>query len=145
MNEENGFRGPTTYANAHAAEIEKHYAALEMDLGAGHPLGFITGGKPELLTLLAPVSQVLLSSGAGLSRKEASAGSDISVLGTRGVPTFEPWVDQRTYFNYHHTPADTLDKVNPRELQENTAVMTVLAYALANFPGALPRYPPQAQ
>jgi Zn-dependent M28 family amino/carboxypeptidase len=139
MNEENGFRGPTTYAEVHDKEMAKHYAAIEMDLGAGHPLGFIAGGKPELARLLAPVNEVLRSSGAGLSRVEASAGSDIGVLSAKGVPTFEPWVDQRTYFNYHHTPADTLDKVNPRELQENVAVISVLAYALANFSGPLPR------
>ena len=139
MNEENGFRGPVTYAETHAKELDKHYAAIELDLGAGHPLGFIAGGKPELVTILAPVNDVLRSSGAGLSRTEAGAGSDISVLGNKGVPTFEPWVDQRTYFNYHHTPADTLDKVNPRELQENAAVMSVLAYALANLSGPLPR------
>jgi hypothetical protein len=91
------------------------------------------------VSILTPVNEVLRSSGAGLSRTEPRAGSDISVLGARGVPTFEPWVDQRSYFNYHHTPADTLDKVNPRELQENTAVMCVLAYALANLAGPLPR------
>jgi Zn-dependent M28 family amino/carboxypeptidase len=139
MNEENGFRGPNTYVETHKNEIDKHYAAIEMDLGAGHPIGFIAGGKPELVSILTPVNEVLRSSGAGLSRTEPRAGSDISVLGARGVPTFEPWVDQRSYFNYHHTPADTLDKVNPRELQENTAVMCVLAYALANLAGPLPR------
>jgi Zn-dependent M28 family amino/carboxypeptidase len=139
MNEENGFRGPNTYVKDHEKELDKHFAAIELDLGAGHPLGFIAGGKPELVAILAPVAEVLRSSGAGLSRTEPRAGSDIGVLGARGVPTFEPWVDQRTYFNYHHTPADTLDKVNPRELAENVAVMAVLAYGLANLNGPLPR------
>jgi Zn-dependent M28 family amino/carboxypeptidase len=139
MNEENGFRGPNTYVKDHKKELGKHFAAIELDLGAGHPLGFIAGGKPELVAILAPVAEVLRSSGAGLSRTEPRAGSDIGVLGARGVPTFEPWVDQRTYFNYHHTPADTLDKVNPRELAENVAVMAVLAYGLANLNGPLPR------
>ena len=44
-----------------------------------------------------------------------------------------------TYFNYHHSAADTLDKVDPRELRENAAAMAVLAYALTNMPETLPR------
>ena len=48
-------------------------------------------------------------------------------------------LDSRFYFNYHHTPADTFDKVDPRELSENAAVMTVLSYALADSPAPVPR------
>jgi hypothetical protein len=58
------------------------------------------------------------------------------------VPAFGLWQDTRTYFNYHHTAADTLDKIVPRELAENAAAMAVLAYALANLPQPLPRDPP---
>jgi carboxypeptidase Q len=60
-----------------------------------------------------------------------------------GVPCFGPIQDQRFYFNYHHTAADTLDKVVPRELQENAAVMAVLAYSLANLPKDLERPAPK--
>jgi hypothetical protein len=55
------------------------------------------------------------------------------------VPAFAPIQDTRTYFNYHHTAADTLDKVNPKELQENCAVVATLAYTLASMPQSLPR------
>jgi Zn-dependent M28 family amino/carboxypeptidase len=47
----------------------------------------------------------------------------------------------RTYFDYHHTAADTLDKIDPRELRENAAVVAVLAYALATMDAELPRKP----
>jgi hypothetical protein len=47
--------------------------------------------------------------------------------------------DSRFYFNYHHTPADTLDKIVPRELQENAAVVAVAAYAFASAEQSLPR------
>jgi Zn-dependent M28 family amino/carboxypeptidase len=60
-----------------------------------------------------------------------------------GVPCFGPIQDDRFYFNYHHTAADTLDKVVPRELQENAAVIAVLAYALANLPKDLERPAPK--
>jgi hypothetical protein len=55
------------------------------------------------------------------------------------VPGFAPITDSRTYFHYHHTAADTLDKIVPRELQENVAVVAVLAYALASLEGSLPK------
>jgi carboxypeptidase Q len=55
-----------------------------------------------------------------------------------GVPAFGLMVDSRPYFHYHHTPADTLDKVPPRDLQEDAAAMAVMAYAIANLPQPLP-------
>jgi carboxypeptidase Q len=139
MNEQNGTVGAKTYAQEYEGEMANHFAAIESDLGAGHPLGFSVKGKAEVLPLLAPVSTVLQSSGAGLSQLTDGAGTDIEPLAKAGVPTFAPWQDSRTYFNYHHTAADTLDKVVPQELAENAAVMAVLAYALANMPYSLPR------
>ncbi|MBX7174706.1 MAG: M28 family peptidase [Pyrinomonadaceae bacterium] len=137
MNEENGFVGATTYANE--SNPEKHIAAIEGDLGAGHPIGFIFGGKPEAVKFLSPIASILNLQGAGQIDARQSAGSDISTLSAKGVPTFEPWYDTRTYFNYHHTAADTFDKVNPKELAENASVMAVLAYGLANLEQPLPR------
>jgi len=55
------------------------------------------------------------------------------------VPAFSPIQDNRFYFNYHHTAADTLDKVVSKELAENSAVVAVVAYALANVERPLPR------
>jgi hypothetical protein len=60
-------------------------------------------------------------------------------MSTAGVPTFGVLQDSRTYFHYHHTAADTLDKVVPTELRENAAAMAVLAYALTNMKEPLPR------
>jgi Zn-dependent M28 family amino/carboxypeptidase len=139
MNEENGVAGGTTYARDYAAEIANHYAAIESDRGAGHPLGFEVKAKREVLPLLAPMSAVLRSSGAELLKSVEGSETDISPLATAGVPAFGLWQDTRTYFDYHHSAADTLDKVNPRELAENAAAMAVLAYTLANLPQALPR------
>jgi carboxypeptidase Q len=139
MNEENGVVGGRTYATDYAADITNHFAAIESDRGAGHPLGFEVMGKPEVLPLLAPMSAILQSSGAGLLKLSTDTETDISPLGKAGVPSFGLWQDTRTYFDYHHTAADTLDKVVPRELAENAAAMAVLAYTLANLPQPLPR------
>jgi carboxypeptidase Q len=142
MNEENGLVGGRTYAREHAAELANHYAAIESDRGAGHPLGFEAKVNAGVLPMIAPVLEILQSQGAGLVRRTEDTEADISPIAAQGVPAFGLWQDTRTYFNYHHTAADTLDKVEPRELAENAAAMAVLAYALANLPQPLPRDPP---
>lgn len=140
MNEENGTMGGKTYAKDHAGEINNHIAAIESDLGAGHPLGFYYAKLiPKGASMLRPASSVLDHSGASLSESSEETGTDISPLTALGVPSFGLWQDSRTYFNYHHTAADTLDKINPKELAENAAVMAVLAYAIADLPDPLPR------
>ncbi|MEK6286666.1 MAG: M20/M25/M40 family metallo-hydrolase [Acidobacteriota bacterium] len=140
MNEENGLMGGKTYGEDHKAEFGNHIAAIESDLGAGHPVGFSAHVNAKALEMLRPITAVLQTSGAGIIRQSQDAqGADISPLDAAGVPTLAPIQDNRTYFNYHHTAADTLDKVVPRELAENSAVMVVLAYAIANLPEPLPR------
>lgn len=140
MNEENGLMGGRTYAEDHKAEIANHIAAIESDLGASHPLGFHAHASASALAKLRPASAILQSIGAGLiDVVNSSPEADISPLDALGVPTFGLWQDSRTYFDYHHTTADTLDKIVPRELAENAAVMTVLAYAIANLPEPLAR------
>jgi Zn-dependent M28 family amino/carboxypeptidase len=142
MNEENGTVGGRTYAEMHAAELLNHYAAIESDRGAGHPLGFEAKVNPNVLPMIAPVSEILQTQGAGLVKRTEGTETDISPMAAQGVPAFGLWQDTRTYFNYHHTAADTLDKIVPRELAENAAAMAVLAYALANLPPPLPRDAP---
>ena len=132
MDEEQGSDGAQTYAQEHAADLANHVGALESDLGAGHPVGITYTGTSELAKWLAPVGHVLEPIGAGLIERNEEAGEDINFL--KGVTGFSPTQDSRFYFNYHHTAADTFDKVVPRELNENAAVMSVLAYALADSP-----------
>lgn len=139
MNEENGLVGGTQYAAAESANIQNHFAALESDLGASHPLGFLFAGKPEAMPFFAPLSAILRHHGSGLSRMETGVGADTGPLTRLGVPSFAPWFDTRTYFNYHHNSADTFDKVKPDELARVGSVMAVMAYGLANLERPLPR------
>lgn len=139
MNEENGLMGGKTYAKEHSSDAANHIAAIETDGGADHPLGISICAKPAMKTLLVPVSKVLQNSGAGGLTFTEEAGADIDPLSKLGVPTFSPIQDSRFYFNYHHTAADTLDKIVPKELAENAAIVTVLAYALTNIEQPLPR------
>jgi Iap family predicted aminopeptidase len=140
MDEENGGRGHDAYAKDHAKEMVNHAAAIESDLGAGHPFGFEAKINPDALAMLKPVQEVLQSFGANVIHLSTrSPGSDVAPLSRSGVPTFGLMQDIRTYFNYHHSAADTLDKINPQELRENAAAMAVLADALANMEVTLPR------
>src|SRR5438034_5952440 len=101
MNEENGLGGSKQYVKDHGKE--DHFAAMETDGGAGHPLGINIKGKPEVKKILAPVAAVLQESGAGGTNFSEHIGADIEPLEKAGVPAFSPIQDSRFYFNYHHT------------------------------------------
>lgn len=140
MDEENGGGGHEAYAKTHAAEIANHIAAVESDSGAAHPLGFAMKMSPEALASLRPVLDVLRPIGATVFRPtDRSPGSDIDPLVKAGVPGIGVMQDGRHYFDYHHSAADTLDKVDPQELKENAAAMAVMGYLLAATPEPLPR------
>ena len=139
MSEEQGSQGAAAYMTDHAADVPQHVAAIESDLGADHPTGIFYAGKPELVQWLRPVTRVLAPLGAETLRSTPDAGEDIVGLTEKGVPCFAPLQDSRYYFNYHHTPADTFDKVDPKHLNENAAVVSVLAYALADSSEPAPR------
>ena len=139
MNEENGSAGSKQYGKDHEKEMSNHFAAMETDGGAGHPLGINIKGKPEVKKMLARVAAILQDSGAGMLNFVEHCGADIEPLEKADVPAFSPIQDSRFYFNYHHTAADTLDKIVPKELAENSAVVAVAAYALANMGQSLPR------
>lgn len=140
MNEESGGAGGRGYLSEVSGSIGKQFAAIESDLGASHPIGFLFAGKPEALPYFGPLSVILSSQGASQVQHQAGAvGADTAPLTQAGVPSFAPWFNQQTYFNYHHTAADTFDKVDPKQLAESGAVMAVLAYGLANLERPLPR------
>jgi carboxypeptidase Q len=139
MNEENGLAGSKQYAKDHEKEWMNHFAAMETDGGADHPLGINIKAKPEVKKMFAPIAAILQGSGAGMLNLVEHCGADIGPMEKAGVPAFSPIQDSRFYFNYHHTAADTLDKIVPKELAENAAVVAVLAYALANMEQPLPR------
>ncbi len=139
MDEEQSSGGAQKYAKDHAGELGNHVGAIESDLGAGHPTGIEFQGGKDLDRWLQPLSSVLAPIGATLLERAMNTGEDIVFLTDKGVPGFSPIQDSRFYFNYHHTAADTCDKVNPRELGENAAVMAVTAYALADAVTPAPR------
>jgi carboxypeptidase Q len=139
MNEENGLAGAKQYAKDHAKDWANHFAAVETDGGADHPVGLHIKAKPEVKAMFKAVAAILRESGAGALDLTENAGADVGPMEKAGVPGFAPIQDNRFYFNYHHTAADTLDKIDPKQLAETSAVVAVAAYALANSEQALPR------
>jgi hypothetical protein len=140
MDEESGGAGSQTYTKDHTNDFPKHVAAIECDTGAAHPLGFDARISNAATDLLRPVLGVLQSyGGSALQPSTYPPGADISAMSEAGIPALGILQDGRTYFNYHHTAADTLDKIVPSELRENAASMAVMGYALTNMKNPLPR------
>lgn len=140
MNEENGGVGGRSYYENQQSEMNKHFAAIESDLGASRPLGINFSGKAEAVSFLQPLASILAEQGASHIQVVSTAiGADTALLTRAGVPSFAPLFDQRTYFKYHHTAADTFDKIDPKELAELGSMVAVLAYGLANLEQPLPR------
>ncbi len=134
MNEENGTRGARGYLAAEQANAEKHIGAIESDNGAGRPFGLRTSVPANMTKLFAPLQAALQPIGAGVLRREdALSTGDLSGLERTGVPSFAPLIDTSSYFDYHHTPADTLDKVDPDHLRRHVALMAATSWFLANI------------
>lgn len=140
-NEENGLAGGRAYARQHEAELPHHVAAIEDDGGTFRTLGFgVSHVDPEkaklalaqladLLTLLEPIGATQALPDGG--------GADIGPMRPAGVPQLGLNVDMTHYFDYHHTHADTVDKIDPHDLTDCIAAMAVTAYVLADMPGRL--------
>ncbi|MGA8344940.1 MAG: M20/M25/M40 family metallo-hydrolase [Candidatus Sulfotelmatobacter sp.] len=140
MDEENGGSGSQAYSKDYSAEFPHYAAAIESDSGAAHPLGFDVKMSPHAAELLRPALAVLQSFGGNAVMPSSyPPGADIAAMSEAGVPALGLLQDGRTYFNYHHSAADTLDKIVPAELRENAAAMAVMGYALASMKDPLPR------
>lgn len=136
VNEENGLRGGTAYRDAHVNE--PHSLLIESDAGVFAPLGFGFSGSDSARAIVTQIGSLLDRIGAG--RIGASGGgADIGPLMATGVPGMGLDVDGSKYFVYHHTHADTPDKLSPTDMQKCVAAMAVMAYIVADLPEMLPR------
>jgi hypothetical protein len=133
MNEENGLRGGRAYFDAVSKreELHKHIAAIESDAGASTPIGFTSTLEGKSLDAVSGKTTVLQRIAAMTFTSSKHTGADTSPLTDAGIPGFGFLPDPRHYFDFHHTPADTLDKVDPKALAQDTAAVAALAYVLA--------------
>lgn len=162
VNEENGGAGGKAYHEILGpADVAKHVAAIEMDGGAERPLGIGYGNfgrrqEPQrgetnadaksypvltaeqkksvetlqqVVALLQPIGANKVFLGGG--------GADIGPIIAEGVPGLSPHTVGEHYFDWHHTEADTLDKVDLQDFRHNIALLAVTSYVLADIDGRL--------
>ena len=137
-NEENGIRGAKEYARRHAAELKNHVLAIESDSGVFNPTGYGFLGSVKGMETIQAIGKLLDSIKAG-EIKKGCRGADVLKLIVGGVPAMHLEVDREKYFWYHHTDADTIDKLNPAEFNRCVASMAVMAYVVADLPKPLAR------
>ena len=161
VNEENGGAGGKAYLAALGDQVKNHVAAIEMDGGAEQPTGYGYGDSgfsfralpsgplptpklspaeqqslaqlKQIAALLGPVGATTIRAGGG--------GSDIAPLMGAGVPGLGEMTTAAHYFDWHHTEADTLDKVDPQDFRKNVASLAVMTYVLADMPDRLAGHP----
>ncbi|MGQ0649950.1 MAG: M28 family metallopeptidase [Gemmatimonadaceae bacterium] len=136
-NEENGGRGGNAYRDAHRAALSNHVLAMESDGGVFRPLGFGFTGSDSAFAIIQQIGRLLDRIGAG-SITKGGGGADIGPIMALGVPGMGLNVDGTRYFWYHHTDADTVDKMTPREVALCVATMAIMAYVVADMPERLP-------
>lgn len=162
VNEENGGAGGVAYRKWVGDKIKNTVAAIEMDGGAEKPVGFglsaggARGGRRRAPGAEAPpsapagpgalseaayvkageIAKLLESIGAGKLTR-GGGGSDIAPLMADGVPGLGMQTSGGHYFDWHHTNADTFDKINPKEFKQCSAAMAVMSFVLADMPDRL--------
>ena len=137
-NEEIGLAGANAYRDAHRAEIDKHVAAMESDNGVFKLSGLQFAGSDAGMAVIRQVATLLRRIGAD-SVQAGGPQADVSPLFALGVPALGLSTDASRYFWYHHTEADTPDKIDPADMANCVAAMAVVAYTIANLEEMLPR------
>lgn len=140
-NEEFGLSGAREYARAHAADAARIVFGMESDLGAFQPLGFRVRVAPEYLPAARAMHALLSPLGVEWRGNDATGDADVGQLLALGVPVGDLDTDASPYFDLHHTPNDTFDKVDPLLVRRNVACYATLAWLAADLPGGLGRVP----
>lgn len=131
-NEEGGLVGARAYAAAHAKDAGSIVLASESDFGAGRIWQFSTAFGPNALAYGATMAKALQPLDIAAGDNKAYGGPDVSVLHSLGVPVVTLEQDGTDYFDYHHTPNDTLDKIDPSALQQNLQAWILMTSMAAN-------------
>ena len=137
-NEENGGKGNKGYRDMHLDEMDKHVLAIESDGGVFSPKGFGFSGNDSARKIVEEIHALMKPIGAN-TISEGGRAADVAPLNDEGVPVMSLKVDGSKYFWYHHTNADTFDKVDFNEFNRCIAAMAIMAYVVADLDEPLPR------
>ena len=140
-NEENGTRGGLAYRDQHRAELANHVMMLESDNGVFRPLGFGFSGSDTVRQKLRAIATLLRGIAAD-AIVPGGGGADINPSTREArIPALALAVDESKYFLIHHTPADTVDKIDPVEMAKSAAAVAVMTYVVADLPDDSARGP----
>lgn len=139
--EETGLHGGRAYAARHQDELSGHVMAVESDFGAGRIYALAPKVAPNARPVMAEIAGILSPLGIELDKVEGRAGPDIGAMARKGVAVASLRQDGTKYFDLHHTADDTLDKVNPADLDQNVAAYAAFAYLAAEYEGRFDQYP----
>ena len=137
-NEENGGKGNKGYRDMHMDEMDKHVLAIESDGGVFSPEGFGFSGNESAREIVEEIHELMKPIGAN-TISEGGRAADVAPLNDEGVPVMSLKVDGSKYFWYHHTNADTFDKIDFNEFNRCIAAMAIMAYVVADLDDPLPR------
>jgi len=125
--------GARAYAKKHEDDLTKHVVATESDFGAGSIWQLNSNVSEGATVLIDQIGKVLVPLGIVRGKSDARGGGpDIIPLEAKGVPTIRLNQNGMDYFDLHHTPDDTLDKINPDELAQNVAAYAATIYLIAD-------------
>lgn len=136
--EEIGLTGANAYRDAHRSEVDKHMLAMESDNGVFTPRMLTFGGGEGGVEMMTRIAGLLKAAGVD-SARAGGPQADISPLFALGVPVATIDTDPTRYFWYHHSDADTIDKIDPADLARNVAIFAVIANVAANLDRPFPR------
>ncbi|MCT8284967.1 M28 family peptidase [Xanthomonas translucens pv. translucens] len=136
-NEEQGLYGGKAYAQAHAKDVALHQIAAESDFGAGRIYAFNTGSGDAAASREATrqIAKALAPLGIDYAPGSGGPGPDVGPLAAKGGAWAWLAQDGSDYFDLHHSADDTLDKIDPKALEQNVAAYAVFAYLAAEADG----------
>jgi len=135
-NEEMGLWGARAYADKHAKEVSKFMLGTDSDLGAGKVYRMSASVAPYARPAMVQIADVLKPLGVEYdASRPGGGGSDLGAMHAKGMAALTLNQDATHYFDWHHTPNDTLDKVDPKELAQNVAVYAAWTYMAAQADG----------
>ncbi|HEU4938110.1 MAG TPA: M20/M25/M40 family metallo-hydrolase [Vicinamibacterales bacterium] len=135
-NEENGTRGANAYRDRYRDQLANHVLMLESDSGVLRPSSFGFTGSDAARTRIKEIAALLR--GIQLDRiVSPGEGADIGPsVQAANIPAMSLEADGN-YFLIHHTPADTIDKIDPMDMSRASAAIAVIAYVVAEMPERL--------
>jgi hypothetical protein len=140
-NEEFGSDGEEQYQRDHADAVDRHVIGLEADSGSSRSWRLRSRVAADALGLITEMQALLVPIGVEAGDNSASGGADLDSLRRAGMPVLDFTHDSTYYFDYHHTPDDTLDKIVRADINQSVAAYVTAAYIAASIEQDFGRLP----